>query len=58
VGSNPSEADAKVFVQLLADKVYTPVRLGLFASETTMNLANLDLVGLASQGLDYIPFVT
>lgn len=58
VGSKPSEADAKVFVQLLADKVYTPVSLGLFASETTMNLANLDLVGLASQGLDYIPFAT
>lgn len=58
VGSKPSEEASNAYVQLLVDKRYTPASLGVFASETAANIANVNLVGLASQGLDYLPFST
>jgi hypothetical protein len=56
VGSKPSDAESNTYVQLLIDKFYTPASLGVFASETAVNTANINLAGLASQGLDYLPF--
>jgi hypothetical protein len=56
VGSKPSEPDAMGFVQLLRDKVYSPAGLGLFAAETARNALNINLAGLASEGLEYLPF--
>jgi len=57
VGFKPSETSEAAFVQLLSDKVYTPAGLGLFAAATDVNAGNINLAGLASQGLDYIPYV-
>jgi hypothetical protein len=41
---------------LLSDKVYSPAGLGLFAAETARNALNINLAGLASEGLEYLPF--
>jgi len=56
VGTKPSVSEASVFVQLLSSQIYTPAGLALFAAETTLNAANIDLLGLATTGLEYLPF--
>lgn len=54
VGSAPSAADRAYFVSLLADGTYTPATLGILACDTDLNLANIDLVGLAKAGLEFV----
>lgn len=53
-GSPPSSADSATFVDLLDNGTYTPVSLGLAAAEHELNTNNIGLVGLASNGLEYV----
>jgi len=55
VGVTPSNSEAQVFVGLLEDGTYTKGSLGVLAAETSLNLANINLTGLAETGLDYLP---
>jgi hypothetical protein len=51
VGTAPSAADLAFYTGLLDTKAHTPGSLGLLAADTSLNLANIDLVGLANTGL-------
>jgi hypothetical protein len=53
VGSAPSAADLAFYTGLLDNKAHTPASLGVMAADTTLNQANIDLVGLASVGLAF-----
>jgi len=57
VGRAPSDAERSPFVDLLTNNAYTVAGLGVLAADTDINVANINLVGLAQQGLDYVPFV-
>lgn len=54
-GAAPSASDLAYFVDLLDRGIYTQVALAQFASETDANAVHIDLVGLASSGLEYVP---
>ena len=56
VGVAPPEADRAYFVGLLDSKAFTVAGLGVMAADTDLNKVNIDLVGLANQGLEYVPF--
>jgi hypothetical protein len=53
VGVAPSAADLAFYTGLLDSKAHTPGSLGLLAAETSLNLANIDLVGLTATGLAF-----
>ena len=53
-GQAPSPAESAQFVPLLDNGTYTPVSLGVAAAEHEINLANINLVGLAQNGLEYL----
>ena len=55
-GSAPSVADRTSFVDALKSGQVTVASLAELAAENPANLANIDLVGLQSKGLSYIPF--
>jgi Ca2+-binding RTX toxin-like protein len=55
VGTNPSQAEVDSFVGLIAAGVHTRESLAMFACEIDLNLANVNLVGLAQSGLEYVP---
>ena len=56
VGLLPDAATKAVFVGMLDRKEQTIGSLGVLAAETDLNKANIDLVGLAKTGLEYLPF--
>lgn len=53
-GRSPTAAEVEEFVGLLNDGIYTPSSLGVLAAESDINASNIDLIGLAEKGLDYI----
>ena len=46
--------DLSYYVGLLDSGAYTQASLAVIACQTALNTASVDLVGLASSGLDYI----
>ena len=54
-GQMPSPQDRKIYVDLLDSRQMSVNELALFAAEHALNVQNIDLVGLASQGLPYLP---
>ena len=56
VGVPPGDTDRAYFVGLLDTNVYTVASLGVMAADIDLNLVNIDLVGLAQQGLEYAPY--
>lgn len=56
VGSAPSDTQVNEFVTLLNVGVFTQVSLTTFAADYELNVANVNLTGLAQTGLEYLPF--
>ena len=56
VGTAPDAATRKSFTDLLDNGTFTVASLGVLAAETDLNKANINLVGLAQSGLEYLPF--
>ena len=54
IGAAPSNADIAPFVKMLENGV-TPGALCKLAAENSINLANIDLVGLAKTGIEFTP---
>ena len=55
VGTAPSAADLSYFVELLDVGSYTQSSLAQLACETDLNKTHIDLVGLMSVGMEFIP---
>mgnify|MGYP002149778589 CR=1 FL=1 len=55
IGTAPGAAELGYFVGLLNDGTYTQASLAFLACETLENAQHIDLVGLASTGIDYVP---
>ncbi len=55
VGSAPGAADLAFYVGLLNNGTYTAASLGVLAADTALNTVNINLVGLATSGLEYLP---
>jgi hypothetical protein len=56
VGFNPSAAEKAPFVKMLADGMKAGDLVAL-AADTAFNTSNINLVGLAQTGIEYIPVV-
>ena len=56
IGSAPSNEEAAEFVGLLDSQAFTVAGLGVYAADTEFNQLNIDLVGLAQAGLEYVPY--
>ncbi len=56
VGSAPGAADLAFYVGLLNNGTYTAASLGVLAADTALNTDNINLVGLANSGLEYLPW--
>ncbi len=56
VGTAPPVGDLNYFVGLLDSGAYTVASLGVLAADTTLNIGNINLVGLAASGLEYLPW--
>lgn len=54
-GRPPGSADLQSFTSLLDRGTYTQASLALLAADSAHNVANIDLVGLAASGLEYLP---
>lgn len=54
VGIAPSESVKNSYVQRLESGEFTPASLGLMASELNLNTQNINLTGLATNGVEYI----
>ena len=52
VGTAPTSAQAKPFIDLL-DAGMRPGALGVLAADTSLNQLNIDLIGLATSGLEF-----
>ena len=57
IGSAPSVNDLAFFTDWLDKGIYTKASFGVLAADTELNIVNVGLVGLASSGLEYIPYV-
>ena len=55
VGISPSAAEAAYYVEMLNNGTHTLTSIGIMAAETSLNLENIDLVGLHQTGLEYLP---
>lgn len=55
VGSPPPASEKAFYVRLLDSGAYTVGTLGVLAADTGQNAANVNLVGLATSGLEYSP---
>ena len=55
VGKAPSQAERAQLTGLLDSGAYSPTSLGMLAADSSLNAANIDLVGLAQTGLAYLP---
>ena len=56
VGTAPDAQTTSAFVALITSAQFTQVSLTAFAADHDLNLARVDLIGLAQHGIDYIPF--
>lgn len=56
VGTAPDAVTRKSYTDLLDDHTFTVASLGVLAAETDLNKANINLVGLAQTGLEYLAF--
>jgi hypothetical protein len=56
VGVMPGDAERAYFVGLLDTGAYTVAGLGVLAADHSLNVASVNLVGLAQQGLEYYPY--
>lgn len=54
VGVAPDQANLNYFVGLLNSHQYTTASLGVMAADTSLNTANIDLIGLAQTGIYYV----
>ncbi len=52
-GSTPSAAQAQPYVDQLSNNTWTVTSLTLFAADSQLNAANIDLIGLARAGLTF-----
>ena len=57
IGSAPSVNDLAFFTDWLDKGIYTKASFGVLAADTELNIVNVGLVGLASTGLEYTPYV-
>ncbi len=57
VGVPPGDADRTHFVGLLDSRAYTVAGLGVMAADIDLNVTNINLIGLAQQGLEYVPYL-
>jgi len=53
-GAAPSSADLSAIVALIEGGTFTPVTLAIAAADHELNTTNIDIVGLASTGIDYV----
>jgi hypothetical protein len=53
VGSQPSQTDIDYWTETIASGQYTQATLGIMAAELELNVANINLSGLAKTGLVY-----
>lgn len=53
-GQAPSPGELAYFVSLTGPSGFTPVALALLASDTPLNLANIDFAGLQSHGWEFM----
>lgn len=54
MGVAPTAADLTYYTNLLDNGTYTQAGLGIFAAECMRNINNIDLVGLAHSGIQYV----
>lgn len=54
-GVAPSPADSAYFVGLLDNHAYTVAQLAMLAANSELNMRNINLVGLADEGLAFTP---
>ena len=57
VGVTPSANDLVFFTDWLDKGIYTKASFGVLAADTELNIVNVGLVGFASSGLEYTPYV-
>jgi Ca2+-binding RTX toxin-like protein len=56
VGHEPSAAEQAHYQGILDRGEMTQAQLAIFAAETAENAASIDFVGLASSGIEFVPF--
>lgn len=54
IGTKPTDADKQPFIELLENGM-TPSALAHLAADSSFNTTNINLVGLAQAGIEYIP---
>lgn len=54
IGVAPDAASLAYYTGLIDNGTYTQASIGVLAAETSYNLANIDLTGLAETGLEYL----
>ena len=54
VGNASLVSDLNYFVGLLQNNIYTEASLGMLAADTTLNAGNINLIGLAATGLEFV----
>jgi len=54
IGTQPTDADKQPYIALLENGM-TAGALTRLAADTTFNTTNINLVGLAETGIEYIP---
>ncbi len=54
VGTAPSPSDLHDYVVLLQNGAYTEAGLGILAADSTINASNINLIGLATTGLEFV----
>jgi hypothetical protein len=54
VGTAPSLSDLNYYVELLQKGIYTESGLGMLAADSAINAGNIDLIGLAATGLEFV----
>ncbi len=56
VGTPPPVGDLAFFQGWLDSGAYTKASLGMLAADTALNTVNVNLIGLANNGLEYLPW--
>lgn len=54
MGNAPSTSDLNYYVGLLLNGTYTEADLGILAADSTINASNINLIGLATTGLEFV----
>ena len=54
VGSAPTQQQAQLYIDLLTSGSISTGQLTLLAADTSINTTNIDLVGLARTGLEFV----